>query len=190
VKRFAIWLVPIVLLLVAIPLLLLNGSSAAAKISGIVVVVLTTLAIRYWMFRSGVQRRHAARVKLTANEQFFLRESLPYYNSMPAPEKRIFTERVGLLLAALDFDRFDHTDAGREESLAFAAMVVLASRDFDLSVWEGRIIVFREGGETGISRQSDRILIFISPAIAVSFLGNYNRNTGSTGLPAQLQAVL
>lgn len=51
-KRFLPWLLPIAILLIGVPALLMLKVVAFAKIAGVIMVVLTTVAIRFWLYNA------------------------------------------------------------------------------------------------------------------------------------------
>lgn len=51
-KRFLALLIPIVLLLIAVPVFMENGLIVPAKIAGVVLILLTTISLRIWLRRA------------------------------------------------------------------------------------------------------------------------------------------
>lgn len=189
-KRFIVWLAPIVVLLVIIPVLLLNDQVLIAKISGVVVVLLTTFAIRYWLFRSKSQRVYGERVKLTINERYFLKEQMPSYNKVSASERKQFEERVGRLLGEMSFDNYDHTEAGREDCLAFAAAAVVVKKDFSSVDWKNKIVVFWDQDGVDAKMQGDKKVFFMNPQVLIGSLRSASIAENTIALPAEYSALL
>lgn len=183
-KRFLPWLVPIVVLLAAIPFLLSGQQTAIAKTAGVLVVVLTTLAIRFWMYRAGKLRTRSSKVKLTSNERFFLDHQFPYYRTMPVSEKKRLEEHAGMFLAEISFDRFSRQDPAKEECLAFAIVLTLLTWGHSHQDCSGKVVVFKENDRPEILQQEKHSVLFVNTAwlndlLMVSNPANIQEKAGS-----------
>jgi hypothetical protein len=161
-KRFIPWLVPILLLLIGVPVLLMVEVVAFAKIAGIIMVVLTTVAIRFWLHNANKLRTKGAKVKFTINERYFLNEQFPLYKSLSAKDRNTLEEKAGLLLAEISFDRFDRKDAGKDECLAFAMLLAVFIKGQPYKSALNKIVVFKEDTTAEIEFQSEQPVLFIS----------------------------
>ncbi len=161
-KRFILWLVPILLLLIGVPVLLMVEVVAFAKIAGIIMVVLTTVAIRFWLHNANKLRTKGAKVKFTINERYFLNEHFPLYKSLSAKDRNTLEEKAGLLLAEISFDRFDRKDAGKDECLAFAMLLAVFIKEQPYKSALNKIVVFKEDTTAEIEFQSEQPVLFIS----------------------------
>jgi hypothetical protein len=180
-KKFLPWLVPIVALLIAIPVLLMVNVTVVAKIAGVVMVVLTTVAVRFWLYAANKYRTRGGKVKFTINERYFLNESFPIYKDMSSREKNVLEERAGILLAEISFDRFDRKDAGKEECLAFAMVLAMLVSDLPYKDCTEKIVVFREEGESEIQFQEGKPVLFIAESRLKELLLTI-RNTNVKGV--------
>lgn len=189
-KRFLVWLLPIIVLLAGIPLLLIYKVTTIAKISGVIIVLLTTLAIRYWMFRSKNKRVYGERVKLTVNERYFLNEAMPYYKRMSGSEKKAFEERTGIILAVCSFDNFDHSDADKDDCLAAAGVIALLNKVIEQAEWKDCIIVFRENAASESALQENSEVIFLDPEVIRNALRNYSPGISGQFLSADYVGLL
>lgn len=171
-KRFLPWLVPIIILLAGIPFLLIYKVTIVAKIAGVIVVVLTTLAIRFWMYRAGKQRKRLAKVKFTANERFFLDSQFPYYKVMSSAEKKRLEESAGILLAEISFDRFDRKDPGKDECLAFAMVMALLVKEEPYTSCAGKVVVFTENDTPEMILQGNQPVLFIGESQVKAILAS------------------
>ena len=189
-KRFIVWLFPIVILLAGIPLLLIYNVSSLAKIFGIVVVVLTTLAIRYWMFRSKNQKVYGDRIKLTVNEHFFLKEHIPFYTRMGIQTRKTFEECVCQLLSDVSFDNFDHTEAAKDACLSFASVVALINSQSNISLWKETVVVFwdKEGIESSLQGLNE--VIFLNEGVLLTCLKEFRSPESQLVLPSEYQHLL
>ncbi|MBI3239801.1 MAG: hypothetical protein HYZ43_13320 [Flavobacteriia bacterium] len=161
-KRFLPWLLPIAILLIGVPALLMLKVVAFAKIAGVIMVVLTTVAIRFWLYNANKLRTKGAKVKFTINERYFLNEHFPLYKSLSAKDRNALEERAGLLLAEISFDRFDRKDAGKDECLALAMLLSVHVYTLPYKSAEGKIVVFKEDATAEIGFQSEKPVLFVS----------------------------
>jgi hypothetical protein len=189
-KRFLPWLLPIVALLIAIPLLLMGNIAAVAKIAGIVMVVLTTVAVRFWVYAANKHRMRAAHVKLTINEHYFLNERFPYYRSMSGSARKALDERVGTLLAEISFDRFDRQTVGKEECLAFAVVLSMVVSELPYKNCAGKIVVFREEGDPEMVFQAGKPVLFIGEALLTRVLLTLNDRNKAEAIPSGVAEIL
>ena len=161
-KRFLPFLAPIITLLVFIPILLLVELNQFAKILGVVMVLITTFALRYWLYRANRLGQDTPKVKLNVNDKFFLESSLPIYKGMNSSAKKIFEERLGRVLAEVDFDRKDRKQVSRDEGLAFAALLTCATFNETYKSWKGKVVVFKETEGIETLLQGEKPVYFIS----------------------------
>ena len=161
-KRFLPWLLPIAILLIGVPALLMVKVVAFAKIAGVIMVVLTTVAIRFWLYNANKLRTKGAKVKFTINERYFLNEHFPLYKTLSAKDRNALEERAGLLLAEISFDRFDRKDAGKDECLALAMLLSVLVYTYPYKSAEGKIVVFKEDATAEIGFQSEKPVLFVS----------------------------
>lgn len=189
-KRFLPWLVPIVVLLAAIPVLLIGNMAVGAKIAGVVMVVLTTVAVRFWLYNAGKLRTRSGKVKFTVNERYFLNEAFPLYNRLPAGEKSDLEERAGMLLAEIAFDRFDGKDVGKEECLAFAVVLAVVVSGQSYRSCQKKIVVFREDAAPELNFQGESPVLFISETRLKQLLGTIHSSDSVGRLPAETREIL
>lgn len=144
-KKFLPWLIPITLLLAAVPVLLMSESAGVAKAVGIIMVALTTIALRFWLYNAGKLRKHSNRVLFTVNERYILESLWPYYKVMPKSQKLVLEERAGLLLAGLSFDNFDHSEPSGDSCLVFSMVLAALIPEGTFRHPEHKVVVFRKG---------------------------------------------
>jgi len=189
-KRFLPWLIPIIGLLIAIPFLLIAEIAGIAKVAGVIVVVLTSVAIRFWLYNANKNRVGRAHVKLTVNERYFLNEFFPYYKVMASADKKALEERVGLLLAEVSFDEYDHRDPDKNDCLAFAVIVSLVVKGETYSSCHGKIVVFRGAEVAELGNQSGKALLFIDKSELFSTMRTYNGTMGGALLSSETAEIL
>ncbi len=164
-NRFLPFLVPIILLLIAIPSLLYIEVNGLAKIVGVVMVVLTSIALRFWLYRANKQRGRGAIVKLTANDRYVLDANLSFYKSLGSSDKKRLEERIGLMLAELDFDRFDGKAVGKDECIAFAVLLSLITWEKEYQTCDGKIVVFKDDATPEMILQRGNPVLFIDELV-------------------------
>lgn len=186
-KRFLPFLAPIITLLVFIPILLLVELNQFAKILGVVMVLITTFALRYWLYRANRLGQEVPKVKLNVNDKFFLESSLPIYKGMESSTKKIFDERLGRVLAETDFDRKDHKQVSRDEGLAFAALLTCITFGETYKSLKGKVVVFKEEEGTELLFQGEKPVFFIcfeeilNELKSISNLDNARFSEGNVG---------
>ncbi|MFM6935376.1 MAG: hypothetical protein ACKOXP_08025 [Flavobacteriales bacterium] len=125
--RFPFWLTVIFLLLIFIPLAILSDFMIVAKISGVLCLVMVLLAMKYWFSiakkKSGVRDR----VVLTKNDLFELERIFPAMKSWNKGDLRILKDRIGVLLANVEFRKNATEGCSRDEAILMA---------FQLSVYD------------------------------------------------------
>ncbi len=124
-------------------------------------VVLTTFALRFWLYRANRLGSDSPKVKLNTNDKFFLETSLPIYKGMDSSNRKIFEERLGRVLSETDFDRKDGKQVSRDEGLAFGALLICATfREVHKSL-KGKVIVFKAEGGTELIFQGKNPVLFV-----------------------------
>lgn len=189
-KRFLPWLLPITILLIGVPALLMLKVVAFAKIAGVVMVVLTTVAIRFWLHSANKLRTKGAKVKFTVNERYFLNEYFPLYKSLSAKDRNALEEKAGLLLAEIAFDRFDRKDVGKDECLAFSMLLAATVYVLPYKSMLGKIVVFKEDSTPEIVFQGEQPVLFVSESALKNKLIQLKQLNSSSESDDQLQQIL
>ena len=160
-KRFLPFLVPILTLLVLVPIMLLVQLSEFAKIIGVVVVLLTSFALRFWLARANKLGMSNPKVSLNTNDKFYLDAHLPLYRSMVAKEKKEFTRRLTRVLAEFDFDCEREGLVSRDEGVAFSALFTLLLYSMDMKTQKGKIVVFTKNSEMKLFFQGKNPVLMV-----------------------------
>jgi len=98
-KKFFVWVLFFFVLLVSIPLLMFSGYFLIAKLIGVMTVVLLSLALRLWMYKTKKEYNPIERVKINLNDRFWLSKHITFYNQLSSTDKIIFEDRVGIFLS-------------------------------------------------------------------------------------------
>lgn len=169
-KRFLALLIPIIVLLIAIPILLDRGLIVPAKVVGFILIVLTTISLRIWLRRALKEKLSLDAVKFNVNHRYYLNEVSPIYRNMSKAEKKALEKRMGKLLSDLQFDDTTREELDTEEMLAYALFQILTVYNESYRSLKGLMIVFDQTNNTGELRISDGKYLLLNPVLLQSIL--------------------
>ncbi|MDF3029442.1 MAG: hypothetical protein K0S23_3749 [Fluviicola sp.] len=169
-KRFLALLIPIVLLLIAIPFLLNNGLIVPAKVVGVVLILLTTISLRIWLRRALREKLSLDAIKFNVNHRYYLNEVSPIYRNMSKAEKKALEKRMGKLLADLQFDDTTREELNVDEMLSYALIQILAVYNESYRSLKGKMIVFDQTNNTGELKISEGKYVLVNPVLLESIL--------------------
>jgi hypothetical protein len=169
-KRFLALLIPIVILLIAVPVLLDRGLIVPAKVVGFVLIVLTTISLRVWLRRALKEKLSLDAVKFNVNHRYYLNELSPIYRNMPQSEKKRLEKRMGKLLSDLQFDDTTREELDSEEMLAYALFQILTVYNESYRSLKGKMIVFDQTNNTEELRIIDSKYVLLNPVLLQSIL--------------------
>ena len=141
-RGYILQLLGFAVLLSAIPVLVNSNNALWAKVIGVIVVVGTSVALRYWLYKAGKLKPHVGEVKLNANDKFYLEAHLPMFRALDGKEKKEFLRTLTKLLAELDFDCEREGLVSRDEGLAFASLLSVFIYNEEVKSQKNKIIVF------------------------------------------------
>jgi hypothetical protein len=101
--RFYFWIPLFAGLLILIPIFIWSGFIFLAKIIGFSILILLLVAMRNWFALARTNNNRVARVQLSTNDLFLLRQIIPFFNNWSNSEQRILTDQMGLFLAEVKF---------------------------------------------------------------------------------------
>lgn len=101
--RFSFWLPLFATLLILVPICIWSGLIGLAKFLGISVLLLLIFAMRKWFQLARLQNNRIARIELTTNDLFILKQINPAYLSWSGSDQRILIDQIGLFLAEVRF---------------------------------------------------------------------------------------
>lgn len=124
--RFPLWLTVIFFTLFSIPVLLVYEYLTLAKITGVISVVLTTMAIRYWLRVARHKTGVIDKVPLTKNDLFDLKRLFPYFKHLSNSEITVYKDKIGLVLSRNRFldDKGEHLSKSTSIQLAFFIVLI------------------------------------------------------------------
>lgn len=169
-KRFLALLIPIVLLLIAVPVLLDRGLIVPAKVAGFILIVLTTISLRIWLRRALKEKLSMDAVKFNVNHRYYLNELSPIYRNMAQSEKKVLEKRMGKLLSDLKFDDTTRAELDAEDMLAYALFQILTVYNESYKSLKGMMIVFDQTNNTGELNISDGKYVLLNPALLQNIL--------------------
>lgn len=169
-KRFLALLIPIVLLLIAVPVLSDRGLIVPAKVAGFVLIVLTTISLRIWLRRALKEKLSMDAVKFNVNHRYYLNELSPIYRNMSQSEKKVLEKRMGKLLSDLQFDDTTREELDTEDMLAYALFQILTVYNESYRSLRGMMIVFDQTNNTGELKISDGKYVLLNPVLLQNIL--------------------
>lgn len=126
IKRFLPWIVLFFTALLLIPLLLNYDSKSFAKLLGFFTLVLIIIALWIWRVNTRKISDRNQRVKLNANDLFWMEKNIPFYKKLTKKDKKIFEDRVGIFLADIKITEVDKEIPEKDTCLYVASSAVIA----------------------------------------------------------------
>ena len=123
--RFPLWLTVIFFTLFSIPALVYFDLLNLAKVSGVVSVVLTSIALRFWMRVAKHKTETVNRVPITKNDIFDLKRLFPYFNKLSSNEQIELQDKIALTLARFRFINESGEHYSKLNSIQIALFIVL-----------------------------------------------------------------
>ncbi len=192
-KRFLTLLIPIVLLLIAVPVLLEYGWVVPAKVVGVILILLTTVSLRIWLRRALKEKLGLDAVKFNVNHRYYLNETSSIYRNMSKGEKKALEKRMGKLLSDLQFDDTTREELNAEDMLAYALVQVLAVYHEPYRSLKGKMIVFDLTNHSGELVISEGKFVLLNPKLLEEILKETHTIDGFTqsqvAIIAQLSAL-
>ncbi len=189
-KRFLALLIPILLLLIAVPVLLNKGLIVPAKVAGFVLIVLTTISLRVWLRRALKEKPSLDAVKFNVNHRYYLNELSPIYRNMPQSEKKVLEKRMGKLLSDLQFDDTTREELDTEDMLAYALFQILSVYNESYRSLKGMMIVFDQTNNTGELTISNGKYVLLNPVLLQNTLKEAQTKEVFTALNAPIMGQL
>jgi Mlc titration factor MtfA (ptsG expression regulator) len=124
--RFAPWIALFFILLGSIPVILSYKGVTLAKTIGIMVVIAIITALWVWRINTRKKSDRNQRVVLTANDIYWLKEHIPFYNGLNKDDKRTFEDRIGIFMADITITEIGEEVADQSTRLYVASSAVIA----------------------------------------------------------------
>ena len=122
-RHYIKWIIIFALLLLSVPVLIVAGYVFLAKLLGIVLVVLVSVAIRFWVGRANKMTKAASVIKLNADNRFVIDKYYPAYKSMSSKERLEFESEIVFLLQHVLFDDNQKEAINSDDCLIFCLLL-------------------------------------------------------------------
>lgn len=122
-RHYIKWIIIFALLLISVPLLLISGHVFLAKLLGIVLVVLVSVAIRFWVGRANKMTKATTVIMLNADNRFVIDKYYPAYKSMSSKERLEFESEIIYLLQQVLFDDNQKEAINSDDCLIFCLLL-------------------------------------------------------------------
>ena len=124
-KKYYVTVLLFLLLLILIIVFVYSGYLLSAKLTGIVLVVGFSVAIRIWMKQLKDSKPEPDSIKLTINHIYELNQIAPFLSSMPKSQKKELFLRLRKLIPQLNIRKSSGEDVSAEEFLAISLLITL-----------------------------------------------------------------
>lgn len=124
--RFGAWIVVILILLVLIPLLISFHFSFIAKLFGLMLIIVSSLALFVWIRKLSESKVIKNRVPLNRNDIFWLNANIPFYRKLNATDKKVFENRISLFVAEIIMTDVEKEVPEKSDCLYVASAAIIA----------------------------------------------------------------
>lgn len=115
--RFPLWITVIFLLLILIPVSIVSNVIVLAKISGVLCLLTVVFAMRFWFRVAKQNAGHQDRVVINYNDWFDLQRTYPCIKQWEKSDIRALKDRIGILLASVEFRKTKNELSSRAEAI-------------------------------------------------------------------------
>lgn len=155
--RFPVWLTVIFFTLFSIPIFIVYNNILLAKISGVITVVLTSIAIRYWMRIARLKSGTSSRVLLTSNDLFDMKRKYSFLKEMTNTDFIALRDRVGVILSRCKFIDELGNHYSKEESINLSLYIGINN---DLEMILNNDVIFMNSETQLIKQENDCVVIY------------------------------
>ena len=104
------------------------GYYLIAKLVGVITVVVLSLALRIWMYRTKKEYNPIERVRINLNDRFWLSKHIPFYNHLSNTDKIIFEDRVSIFLSKIPIIFYSTKKVtSKEDAMLVASSAICAN---------------------------------------------------------------
>jgi hypothetical protein len=122
-RHYIKWIIIFALLLISVPVLIIAGYVLLAKLLGIVLVVLVSVAIRFWVSRANKMTKATTVIKLNTDNRFVIDKYYPAYKSMSSKERLEFESEIVYILQHVLFDDNQNEEINSDDCLIFCLLL-------------------------------------------------------------------
>lgn len=120
---FSIWISVLFFLVFSVPFLLVSNFIFLAKLNGVLSLLVLLVALNFWKKVSRNRNKVKARIELTVNDTFYLKNQFQWFNLLSKENQRIIENRIGLFLGYTKIN--SSNNLCRDQFLKFALFDVL-----------------------------------------------------------------
>jgi len=124
--KFSTWMIVILFLLISISLLISYHFSFIAKLFGLLLIVVSALALFVWIRLLTKSKVIKNRVPLNKNDLFWLHTNIPFYRQLKPSDKKIFENRVSLFVAEIIITDVTQEIPEKSDCLYVASSAIIA----------------------------------------------------------------
>lgn len=132
--RFKLWLAVFFLLLCAVVLFAFFNQLVLAKVSGVLLVVLLSVVLRWWLHISKLKATYNAPINLNTNDWYDLQQVFPFLKNLESFKKDLVSAQIGLLLANVIFLDEPNKLMSRKNSLLLSLYIVVKNWDSEIEL--------------------------------------------------------
>jgi len=123
--NFKYWIITFIILLSSIPILTMNEQQTYAKVVGVSTVVLTTFAIRRWLYFANKAKGKPNKINLNINDRYWLIENIKFYKNLSKIDRRVFEDRISLFVTDIIITEIGKEIPSRDTCLYVASSAVI-----------------------------------------------------------------
>lgn len=164
-RKFIPWIILFFVLVCAVPVLLNYQQVVPAKVVGVILILLTTIALRIWLRRALKKKLSQDAVKFNVNHRYYLSEISPVYKGLQGAEKKVLEKRMGKLLSDLQFDDTTREELHVDDLLAYALIQILAVYKEPYKSLKGKMVVFDQTNNSGGLVISQEKYVLVNPVL-------------------------
>ena len=120
---FIPFVIVITLLLALIPVGVFTENLTISKLAGFCTLLITIIALRYWFFALRKNSKRRPIVKLSSNDEYFLKKSYPFIKTWNSNELAILYGRIGVVLSEVRLLQ-NGKEVDRDKAILFSFIIV------------------------------------------------------------------
>jgi hypothetical protein len=165
-RHYIKWIIIFALLLISVPVLIIAEYVLLAKLTGIILVLLVTIAIRLWVGRANKMIKATTVIKLNADNRFIIDKYYPSYKSMSSKARLDFESEIIYLLQHVLFDDAQNEVINSDDCLIFCLLLKynnLSSDAFKLPLQ----VVFDGAKSIETEKTAEKLKLIVSTQVLI-----------------------
>lgn len=188
-RHYIKWIIIFALLLISVPVLIIAGHVFLAKLLGIVLVVLVSVAIRFWVGRANKMTKATTVIKLNADNRFVIDKYYPAYKSMSSKERREFESEIVFLLQHVLFDDNQKEAINSDDCLIFC--LLLKYNNIPTNSFKQPLqVVFNTSKSIEIQKTAELTKLIVSPQLLNEAIAQLINSENSNETAVKLKEAL